>query len=119
MSAPAGTAPRPAAQMLTCAAGVCLALGAARSGPPDAAPNDNRRPAGTLRDGVLTVALVAREAVWHPDGPGGGALAVRAFAEEGGAPSVPGPLVRVRAGRETRSSRPGTPTVVPVRVRAP
>ena len=55
-----------------------------------AAPNDNRAPAGTSRDGVLTVRLVARAAAWRPDGPAGCALAVRAFAEEGQATRVPG-----------------------------
>ena len=63
-----------------------------------AMPNDNRTSAGTLRDGVLTLRLVARDAAWRPDGPSACALAVHAFAEEGGPVRVPGPLVRVRAG---------------------
>ena len=29
--------------------------------------NDNRSPAGTLRDGVLTIRLEVREADWRPD----------------------------------------------------
>jgi hypothetical protein len=33
-----------------------------------AASNDNRRPAGTLRDGVLSMHLEVREADWRPDG---------------------------------------------------
>lgn len=64
--------------------------------------NDNRRSAGALAGGVLTVRLVARGAAWRPDGATGCALGVRAFAEEGGRPSVPGPMIRVRAGTRVR-----------------
>src|SRR4051794_449823 len=67
-----------------------------------AAPNDNQRRAGTLRDGVLTVRLVARPAAWKPEGATGCALAVNAFAEEGRATQIPGPLLRVRAGTQVR-----------------
>lgn len=35
---------------------------------PRAIPNDNRKPAGTLANGVLTLHLEAREARWYPDG---------------------------------------------------
>ena len=66
--------------------------------------NDNRRPAGHLADGVLTVALVARAGIWRPDGRGGPALPVAAFAEAGAAPSTPGPLLRVPAGTEVRAT---------------
>jgi len=66
--------------------------------------NDNRSPAGTLRDGVLTVRLVARTVAWRPDGPNGCALAVNAFGEEGRAIQIPGPLMRVSAGTEVRVS---------------
>ena len=69
-----------------------------------AMPNDNRHRAGTLRDGVLTVRLVARASAWRPDGASGCVLAVHAFAEEGRAAQVPGPLMRVRAGTEVRVS---------------
>ena len=71
--------------------------------PPNAAvPNDNRERAGTLRDGVLTVRLVARPSAWRPDGPNGCALSVNAFGEEGKTTSVPGPLIRVNLGTEIR-----------------
>src|SRR4051812_2706639 len=63
-----------------------------------ALPNDNRSPAGSLRDGVLTVRLEARSALWYPDGPRGCPIRVHAFTERGGRAQVPGPLVRVRAG---------------------
>ncbi|HEU4722923.1 MAG TPA: multicopper oxidase domain-containing protein [Gemmatimonadaceae bacterium] len=71
---------------------------------PRVVSNDNRVVAGTLRDGVLTLRLVMREASWYPDGPGGCALRVRAFAEEGGPARIPGPLIRVRTGTEVRVS---------------
>src|SRR6476469_2036996 len=60
--------------------------------------NDNRRPAGRLHDGVLTLRLDARLGEWHPDGDDAPGAVVPAFAEDGGAPSIPGPLVRVPAG---------------------
>jgi hypothetical protein len=47
------------------------------------APNDNRRAAGRLRDGVLTVRLVARTGIWLPEGREGPRLTVVAFGEEG------------------------------------
>ncbi|MGH7588459.1 MAG: hypothetical protein ACRELU_07700, partial [Gemmatimonadota bacterium] len=31
-------------------------------------PNDNRRPAGRLEVGVLSLRLEAREGMWHPHG---------------------------------------------------
>jgi manganese oxidase len=66
--------------------------------------NDNRRAAGTLRDGVLTVALEAREAMWYPDGDQLPGTSAEAFGEAGRNPNVPGPLVRVPAGTEIRGS---------------
>jgi FtsP/CotA-like multicopper oxidase with cupredoxin domain len=66
--------------------------------PPLAIANDNRVAAGRMLDGVLHVTLVARAVSWKPDGPTGCVLAVHAFAEEGKPPSVPGPMLRVRAG---------------------
>lgn len=76
--------------------------------PPRAAPlpaiqaNDNRRPAGTLRRGVLDLRLVATEGLWYPDEDQSPPLRVQAFAVEGGAPTNPGPLIRVRAGTRIR-----------------
>jgi FtsP/CotA-like multicopper oxidase with cupredoxin domain len=66
--------------------------------------NDNRRPAGILRDGTLTVALEAREATWYPDGDQLPGTNVEAFGEIGRNPSVPGPLLRVPAGTDIRGS---------------
>ena len=63
-------------------------------------PNDGRRPAGTLREGVLTVHLEARPAMWHPDGGDAPGAEVPAFGERGRAPEIPGPLIRVPVGTE-------------------
>jgi FtsP/CotA-like multicopper oxidase with cupredoxin domain len=65
--------------------------------------HDNRRPAGTLADGVLTIRLEARMGQWFPDGDGRPGLTVKAFAEEGGPLQVPGPLVRVPEGTEVHA----------------
>ena len=45
--------------------------------------NDNRQPAGSLRDGVLTVALVARQGLWRPDGNADPGVNIMAFGAEG------------------------------------
>lgn len=65
-------------------------------------PNENHAAAGRLRSGVLTVRLEAREGLWYPEGEHGPGLPIAAFAEEGKAPSAPGPLIRVRSGTEVR-----------------
>ncbi len=65
---------------------------------PTVHPNDNRVPAGRLRTGVLTIRLVVRMARWYPEASDGPWTDVAAFAEEGHAPEVPGPLIRVPAG---------------------
>ena len=67
-------------------------------------PNDNRAPAGTLRDRVLTLRLVARGARWRPEGPHRPEVPVFAFAEEGGLPRIPGPMIRVPQGTEVRAT---------------
>jgi FtsP/CotA-like multicopper oxidase with cupredoxin domain len=51
-----------------------------------------------LAGGVLSLRLEIRSTRWQPEGPGGIALTVPAFAEEGKAPDVPGPMIRVPAG---------------------
>jgi FtsP/CotA-like multicopper oxidase with cupredoxin domain len=68
------------------------------------APNDNRRAAGTLEKGVLTVSLEARSGRWYPEGEGGRALELAAFAEEGKALTNPGPLIRVPVGTTVRAT---------------
>jgi FtsP/CotA-like multicopper oxidase with cupredoxin domain len=60
--------------------------------------NDNRSPAGILRNGALALNLEARVATWHPDAEDDPGVDVQAFAESGHAPQIPGPLIRVPAG---------------------
>ena len=83
---------------------------------PALVPNDNRVAAGTLKDGVLTLKLVAQEGIHYPDGPTGFGIPVFGFSEEGKAPQAPGPLIRVAAGTELRISVRNT-LAVPLRLR--
>src|SRR5438874_2410600 len=79
--------------------GVLLApFRATRESLPIAQANDNRAPAGVLRDGVLTVRLVVGMARWYPDAADGQYVDVPAIAEEGKPPQIPAPLIRVPAG---------------------
>src|SRR5687768_1226219 len=66
----------------------------------EAVTHDNREPAGTLTGKVLKVRMEAVRAVWRPEGAEGPVRDIYAFAVEGGAPNIPGPLVRVPAGTE-------------------
>jgi len=59
--------------------------------------NDNRTAAGRMQDRVLQLRLAIVEAPWHPE-LAGPERRVLAFAEEGHAPSNPGPLIRVPEG---------------------
>jgi manganese oxidase len=72
--------------------------------PDRVAPNDNRVAAGTLRNGVLTLNLEAREGLWYPDGDTGASIVLEMFAEGGRRPQNPGPLIRVPAGTRLRVS---------------
>jgi len=60
--------------------------------------NDNRQPAGLVRNGVLSLHLEARFGSWHPDGDDAAGADVPAFAEVGRPLQIPGPLIRVVAG---------------------
>jgi FtsP/CotA-like multicopper oxidase with cupredoxin domain len=62
--------------------------------------NDNRRPAGTLDRGRLTLALRAGAGWWQPEGAAGPALRIEAFGEAGSPLMVPAPLIRVVEGTE-------------------
>jgi FtsP/CotA-like multicopper oxidase with cupredoxin domain len=62
--------------------------------------DDNLRPAGALRGGLLTLRLDARVGTWHPDGDDAPGAAVPAFAEAGRPLQIPGPLIRVAAGTD-------------------
>jgi manganese oxidase len=76
---------------------VLLLLGAT-SDPPRVQPNDNRTPAGRLENGVLTLSLVPVQARWYPEAESGPYADVMALAEEGKAPQIPAPLIRVPQG---------------------
>lgn len=67
---------------------------------PAIAANDNRSPAGELRDGVLTISLEIGEGQWHPESEDGKALTVYAIGETGRSLQNPGPLIRVPQGTE-------------------
>lgn len=61
-------------------------------------PNDNKRSAGFLQNGVLTINLEAREGMWFPETHEGEAIRVYAFAEKGKPLQLPGPVIRVPEG---------------------
>ena len=98
------------ALVVLAAAGIAaLTLGAARRAPHPLmaeriAPNDNAHRAGHLANGVLTVAIEARNGEWHPELEAGPTYHVAAFAVAGGALQVPGPLLRAPVGTEIRVS---------------
>ena len=60
--------------------------------------NDNRRPAGSLHDGRLDLKLNVVNALWFPEAETGPSVTMQAFAEDGRAPEIPGPLIRVPEG---------------------
>ena len=66
--------------------------------------NDNRVPAGVLKNDTLTIRLEARAGQWQPEGEKGRKLDAYAWAEEGKAMQNPGPLLRVTEGTEVRAS---------------
>jgi FtsP/CotA-like multicopper oxidase with cupredoxin domain len=61
-------------------------------------PNDNRAPAGRLRNGVLRLDLEVRMGRWYPESDSGASLTLPVLAEVGQAPQIPAPLIRVPAG---------------------
>lgn len=69
-----------------------------RSGLVPVSANDNRMPAGTLTNGKLSLRLVVGMARWYPEALDGPWVDVAAFAEEGGKPQIPSPLIRVPVG---------------------
>lgn len=88
--------------------GAGLIAVAISSGPRPANPrveaNDNRVPAGTRTGDTLVVRLVAQRADWYPDTDPGPFITVEAFGEEGRAPQVPAPLIRVPTGMTVRAT---------------
>ena len=84
------------------------------------APNDNRRVAGSLRDGVFELHLDARQVLWRPGMDADGTVTVAAFAEAGGAAQIPGPFIRVPQGTEVRITvRNSIPESMPIGVPPP
>ncbi len=83
---------------------------------PTIAANTNEVPAGRLAGGVLTLRLVVQAGRWYPEGEHGPAIPVQAFGEEGRAPQIPGPMIRVPEGTEirvaVRNGIPGATLVV-------
>src|SRR5215471_19535155 len=77
---------------------------ASRATVPRIEANRNVSPAGQLQDGVLTIRLEIREGDWYPEADTGPSVAVQAFAEEGRALQIPGPLIRVPEGTEVRAT---------------
>ena len=68
------------------------------AGAPVARVNDNRRPAGNLSGGTLTLALDIVEAALQAEGEHDPVVRALAFAEPGKEPVVPGPLLRAPVG---------------------
>ena len=68
------------------------------AGAPIAKVNDNRRAAGTLSQGMLTLSLDVVEAGYQAEGEHDPVVRIFAFAETGEAPTVPGPLLRAPLG---------------------
>lgn len=60
--------------------------------------NDNRTPAGELRDGVLYLQLELNKGIWYPESKDGEAIPSYAFAELGKPMQVPAPTIRVPQG---------------------
>ena len=64
-----------------------------------AVANDNATPAGTMVGDTLTLRLTVAPVAWRILGDSDPAFTLLAFAEEGKAPTIPGPLIRVRLDR--------------------
>jgi FtsP/CotA-like multicopper oxidase with cupredoxin domain len=71
---------------------------------PEVLANDNRTPAGTVSEGVLTIELRAALGRWRPKAESGPALRIEALGETSSALSVPAPLIRVPSGAEVAVS---------------
>src|SRR5262245_4854920 len=65
---------------------------------PTIVTHDNRQPAGTLRNGVLTLELKVQTGLWHPEGGDKRAIRIEAFGEASSSLSAPAPLIRVPEG---------------------
>jgi manganese oxidase len=79
-------------------AGSTVALVPPHGDLPVVAANDNRAPAGVLRGDTLRIQLVVKMGRWYPEAADGPFVEAPVFGEDGKAPSIPGPLIRVPAG---------------------
>jgi hypothetical protein len=82
--------------------GILLVFSSRASVPDRIITNDNRIPAGMLAAGMLTVHLEARDGEWHPDADSSPGAVTHAFAIDGEAARIPGPLLRALQGNEVR-----------------
>ena len=69
-----------------------------RPRPESVVANDNTRPAGRREGDTATIRLRAAAGHWQPEGLDGPVLTIDAFGEQGGALTVPAPLIRVAEG---------------------
>lgn len=60
--------------------------------------NDNRTPSGNLSNDTLRISMGVTMARWYPEDANGPHADVAVIAEDGKAPSIPGPLLRVPEG---------------------
>ena len=70
---------------------------------PPVLTNENHVPAGTLRNGILTIHLEIAKGEWYPEAEDGIALSVYAFGESGKSLQNPGPFIRVPKGTEIQA----------------
>jgi len=85
---------------LTAALLFTLAVSSHMTGLPPVVTHGNERPAGVLKDGVLSLKLRADVGLWRPQYADGPALTIDAFAEGDGPLVAPAPLIRVPEGTE-------------------
>ena len=65
---------------------------------PTVSANDNRTPAGHLKNGILELRLELRQGRWYPEEENGPYRDIYTFAEEGLPAQTPGPLIRAPQG---------------------
>ena len=63
-------------------------------------PNDNRTSAGLRRGDTLFLRLVVNRGRWYPQADNGPSIVVETVGEEGKAPQIPAPLIRVPTGTQ-------------------
>lgn len=72
--------------------------------------NDNRTPAGVVRNGELALSLEIRAGMWYPDADAATGLEAATIGIAGKTPSVPAPLIRVPQGTIVRTTVRNTMT---------